>query len=207
MIAAVLSCLFAAGIVFGYAAIKSVLKAEGAYLDHCASPVGGVDPETCIELRLNFMFTIAALSTNIAALPVGAILDYYGPRACGLIASSLLTIGGLLMAYHADLPIDGLLYGYLFLALGGSFIFISSFQLSNAFPRYSGLVLAILTGAFDASSALFLLYRVHYEATEGSLSLRHFFLGYLAVPVTIALFQFFLLPAQSYKTVRVVRRS
>ncbi|KAJ3052999.1 hypothetical protein HK097_005265 [Rhizophlyctis rosea] len=200
VIAAVLSCLFAAGIVFGYAAIKSVLKAEGAYRDYC-SPEGGVDPETCIELRLNFMFTIAALSTNIAALPVGAILDYYGPRACGLIASALLTIGALLMAYNAAIPIDGLLYGYLFLALGGSFIFISSFQLSNAFPRHSGLVLAILTGAFDASSALFLLYRVHYESTEGSLSLRHFFLGYLAVPIAIALFQIFLLPAESYKTV------
>ncbi|KAJ3037859.1 hypothetical protein HDV00_001274 [Rhizophlyctis rosea] len=198
VIAAVISCLFAAGIVFGYAAIKPVLKQEGAYQDYCPS---GPDQDTCIELRLNFMFTLAALSTNICALPVGATLDHFGPRVCGMIASLLLTFGALSMAYFKELPFDGLLFGYLFLALGGSYVFISSFQLSNAFPRHSGLVLAIITGAFDASSALFLLYRIHYESTSGSFPLRLFFLSYLAVPITIVLFQVFLLPAESYKTI------
>ncbi len=99
------------------------------------------------------------------------------------------------------MPFDGLLFGYLLLALGGPFTYISSFQLSNAFPRHSGLILALLTGAFDASSALFLVYRVIFESTGGSFGHQKFFLAYLIVPVVVAILQMTILPKQSYKTV------
>ncbi len=193
-------CLFAAGIVFGYAAIKPVLKHEGAYKDICSAQ-SSVSEDTCIEIHLNLMFTVAAVATNVAALPIGAILDHYGPRVCGLLGSAFLTIGALLMAFESRVPFDGLLFGYLFLALGGPFTYIGSFQLSNAFPKHSGLILALLTGAFDASSALFLVYRIIYQKTGGSFGHRSFFLAYLVVPVMIVVLQLTILPAQSYKTV------
>lgn len=196
----VIYCLFAAGVVFGYAAIKPVLKSEGAYKDVCSAQTV-VSEHTCVEMHLNLMFTVAAVTTNVAALPIGAILDHYGPRVCGLMGSFFLAIGAVLMAFENRLPFDGLLFGYLFLALGGPFTYISSFQLSNAFPRNSGLVLALLTGAFDASSALFLVYRIVFEKSGGSFGHRKFFVVYLIVPVVIALCQLFILPAQSYKTV------
>lgn len=147
------------------------------------------------------MFTVAAVGTNVAALPVGAILDHYGPRICGLIGSVLLFAGALVLAHATSLPFDGFMLGYLLLALGGPFTFISSFQLSNAFPRHSGLILALLTGAFDASSALFLVYRLVYEASGKVFGLRRFFLAYLIVPVAIAATQLLLMPKSSYKTV------
>ncbi|KAF7559588.1 hypothetical protein G7046_g4554 [Stylonectria norvegica] len=177
--AAVLSCLFVAGIVFGYAALK---------------------PDVCVEIRLNLMFTVAAVGTNVAALPVGAILDTFGPRVCGVMSSVLLAAGALLMANFRTLPFDALLPGYLLLALGGPFTFISSFQLSNAFPRHSGFILALLTGAFDASSALFLVYRIIFNATAGAFDLHRFFIFFLAVPVAILVLQLTLMPSQSYKT-------
>jgi MFS family permease len=200
--ASVIYCFLGAGVVFGYAAIKPVLKAEGAYQDVCSTP-GSLpdDQNACVEMHLNFMFTVAAVATNVAALPVGAILDHYGPRVCGLFASLFLTLGAALMAFENRVPFDGLLFGYLFLALGGPFTYISSFQLSNAFPRRSGLILALMTGAFDASSAVFLIYRIIYNATEGTLNHRRFFLTYLLVPIAIVLLQLTLMPAQSYKTV------
>ncbi|KAK4147608.1 major facilitator superfamily domain-containing protein [Dichotomopilus funicola] len=201
----VISCFLAAGVVFGYAAIKPVLKKEGAYRRVCTAPGWSADDEeTCVNIHLNLMFTIAAVATNVVALPVGAILDHYGPRVCALLGSLFLASGALLMAFESRLAaesFDGLLLGYLLLALGGPFTYISSFQLSNAFPRHSGFILALLTGAFDASSALFLLYRIVYEKTGGAFDHRRFFLGYLLVPVAIALLQFTLMPAQSYKTV------
>ncbi|KAL2018691.1 hypothetical protein VTK56DRAFT_465 [Thermocarpiscus australiensis] len=200
--ASVIYCFFAAGVVFGYAAIKPVLKSEGAYRHVCSKPGGlPVSEDTCVEMHLNMMFTVAAVATNVSALPVGAILDHFGPRVCGLLGSFFLALGALLMALENRVPFDGLLFGYLFLALGGPFTYISSFQLSNAFPRNSGFILALLTGAFDASSALFLVYRLIYQATDGALSRRRFFLGYLIVPVAIVLLQLTLMPAQSYKTV------
>ncbi len=147
------------------------------------------------------MFTIAAVSTNVAALPIGTILDRYGPRVCGIIGSVLLAIGAVLFSLAARFSFDGFIPGYLFLALGGPFVFISSFQLSNCFPAHSGLILALLTGAFDSSSALFLVFRLLYEATDGKLDTHRLFLIYLVVPVFILVVQIFIMPADSYKTV------
>lgn len=153
------------------------------------------------EIRLNFMFTVAAVSTNVCALPVGTILDHYGPRVSGIIGTIFLAAGCLFFAFAWQLPFDGYIPGYLFLALGGPFVFISSFQLSNTFPQYSGLILALLTGAFDASSAMFLFYRLIYTASNFTFWPKKFFLAYLVVPVFIFIAQIFLMPQHSYKTV------
>lgn len=146
------------------------------------------------------MFTIAAVATNVCALPVGTILDQYGPRVCGIISSICLTFGALLLSFAANLPFDAYIPGYLLLSLGGPFIFISSFQLSNTFPTRSGLILSMLTGAFDASSALFLIFRLTNERTNGSFTSHKFFMVYLIVPAFILAAQLLVMPATSYKT-------
>jgi multisubunit Na+/H+ antiporter MnhC subunit len=203
VVVAVIYCLFAAGIVFGYAALKPVLIREKVYRAYCTSDEIKRGVRTCYEqeIRLNLMFTVAAVGTNVAALPIGAILDSFGPRVCGIIGSFLLAMGAVLFAFAWQLPFDGFIPGYLFLALGGPFVFISSFQLSNTFPKHSGLILALLTGAFDSSSAIFLIYRIIYQWSNGSFWPKKFFLGYLIVPVLILLVQIFLMPKASYKTV------
>jgi MFS family permease len=147
------------------------------------------------------MFTLAAVGTNVCALVVGTILDTYGPRVSGIIGSILLAIGALLFAFAEQIPFDGYIPGYFFLALGGPFVFISSFQLSNTFPHRSGLILALLTGAFDSSSALFLVFRLLYVATDGRFDTQKDFLAYLVVPIFILVVQIFLMPKNSYKTV------
>ena len=202
---AVVYCLFSAGVVFGYAALKPVLVEEGVYSELCEDKphVGNTGTAKCYEqqLKLNLMFTVAAVATNVCALPVGTLLDRYGPRICGIIGSVLLAIGATFWIAAPRLAFDGYIPGYLFLALGGPFVFISSFQLSNAFPRHSGLILALLTGAFDSSSAVFLLYRLLYFATDTVLTPQRFFLAYLIVPLFILISQTFLMPKKSYKTV------
>ena len=206
--AAVIYCLFSAGVVFGYAALKPVLLDEGVYSEVCAdisqsSYTIEKSSKRCYgqELKLNLMFTVAAVATNVCALPVGTVLDKYGPRVSGIIGSILLAIGAVFLAAASRLPFDGYIPGYLFLALGGPFVFISSFQLSNAFPRNSGFILALLTGAFDSSSAVFLIYRLIYNATGGVFTPQKFFLAYLIVPLYILVVQIFLMPKKSYKTV------
>ena len=46
---------------------------------------------------------------------------------------------------------DGYIAGNVLLSLGGTFIFVPSFQVANAFPKWSGTIVAMVTGAFDAS--------------------------------------------------------
>jgi cell division protein FtsL len=105
------------------------------------------------------------------------------------------------MAYAFALPeFDGYLAGNFFLALGGTFIFVPSFQMANAFPKYSGSIVAVITGSFDASAAVFLFYRLVYEATQHSFGPNKFFFYYIVVPALILLFEILLLPSQSYDT-------
>ena len=206
---AVIYCLLSSGIVFGYAAIKPVLIHEGVFDELCSKDEleRGTSPCYGQEIRLNLMFTIAAVSTNVAALPIGTILDRFGPRVCGIIGSTCITIGALLFSFAGRLPGDVYTPGYFFLALGGPFVYISSFQLSNTFPQNSGLILALLTGAFDSSSALFLLFRLIYQGTDGAFGTQKLFLIYLVVPVFILIVQFSVMPQESYKTVAEVVKS
>ncbi|EAW10955.1 putative MFS transporter Fmp42 [Aspergillus clavatus NRRL 1] len=199
---AVVYCFLAAGVVFGFAALKPVLVREGVYRNLCSQDELVRKQEVCYqqELRLNLMFTIAAVATNVSALPVGTILDTFGPRVCGNLGSLCLVIGALLFGFAARLPFDAYIPGYLFLSLGGPFIFISSFHLSNTFPARSGLILSLLTGAFDASSALFLGFRLINERTNGSFTTGRFFLIYLIVPLFILAAQALVMPSTSYKT-------
>lgn len=176
-----------------------MLRAGVKVFIHCGSSIKyTINP---IPHRLNIMFTVAAVATNVIALPVGTVLDRYGPRVSGVTGSMLLAIGALLFAFASHLPFDGYIPGYLFLALGGPFVFISSFQLSNTFPTHSGFILALLTGAFDSASALFLIFRLIYTASNGTFTTHKFFLIYLVVPVFILLAQLSVMPSRSYKTV------
>ncbi|KAK1821594.1 hypothetical protein LTR12_003988 [Friedmanniomyces endolithicus] len=200
----IISCWLASGIVFGFAALKPVLISEGVYRELCTPEeiIAGV--EICYEqdLRLNLFFAIASTTCNVSALPVGTILDRYGPRACAVIGSIALAIGSTLMAYAFAVPkFDGYIVGNIFLALGGTFLFVPSYSIANAFPKHSGTIVATVTGAFDASAAVFLFYRLAYESSNGSFTPEKFFFGYLIVPIIILLAQFTLMTPDGYKTI------
>lgn len=159
---------------------------------------------TAQDLKLNMMFTVGAVMTNVSALVIGRVLDIYGPRVCGMIGAIFLYLACFIFMFNKALSkvpmFDPYLIGYASMALGGPFAYISSFQLSNSFPQYSGSILAILTGAFDSSSAVFLFYRIFYNKSGGSFKLDKFFGIYLAVPVFITLAQVLVMPGDSYKT-------
>jgi hypothetical protein len=220
----VFACCLASGIVFGFAALKPVLVSEGVYRDLCTKEEVHDDVSVCIEQnlryrqapppfevsamdtheihRLNLFFAVASVTANVSALPVGTILDCYGPRLCGIAGSIFLAAGSLLMASSFLLPgFDGYMVGNICLALGGTFVFVPSFQMANAFPKYSATIVAVITGSFDASAAIFLVYRLVYEATSGKFGPEKFFLSYTVVPLLILLAQITILPGHGYHTV------
>lgn len=198
-------CLFSAGIVFGFAALKTILIKEGIYADMCQNDIGTLEAKgPCVEqdLKLNFLFTAAAGVTNVIALPVGTILDRYGPRVCGIIGAFWIICGSQMFIWSDSLLkyTDPYLTGYILLAVGGPFVFISCFQLANTFPKRSGSILSLITGTFDSSAALFLFYRIIYEKWDSDLHLSKFFKIYLVVPLFIIFCQLFFMPHESYKT-------
>lgn len=164
-------------------------------------------------------FAIASTTCNFSALPVGTILDRYGPRFAATIGAVCLAIGSVLMATAFQIPeFDGYIAGNVFLSLGGTFIFVPAFQVANAFPKYSGTIVAMVTGAFDASvrttsqthsrvqltvlqAAVFLFFRLAYESSHGSFTPQKFFYGYLIVPAAILICQYTIMNKDGYKTV------
>ncbi|KAF5024414.1 hypothetical protein F66182_3500 [Fusarium sp. NRRL 66182] len=196
------------GIVFGFAALKPILIDEGIYSELCHDKeqrlvVDSTDLIPCAEqdMRLNLLFISASISANVASLFAGAALDRFGRRACWLVSSLLLTLGSLMMGLSFRIPgFHGYLFGNVCLAFGGTFLFVSSFQLANAFPKHSGLIVALVTGAFDASAAVFLFYRMAYEASGGKFSLDTFFFGYISIPALIFVAELLWMPAHSYHT-------
>ncbi|KAH7401187.1 major facilitator superfamily domain-containing protein [Pyrenochaeta sp. MPI-SDFR-AT-0127] len=203
VIATVLACWFASGIIFGFAALKPILIMEGVFRDLCTQEELDGNVEVCFEqdLRLNFFFSLASTTANVSALPVGTLLDRYGPKLCVYLGCFCLATGSILMSLAFQIAkFDGFTIGNFFLALGGTFIFLPSFQIANAFPKYGGSIVALVTGAFDASAAVFLFYRLAYEASDRAFKPQTFFLVYLAVPVAIGIAQFTLLPSENYKT-------
>ncbi|KAL4875472.1 major facilitator superfamily domain-containing protein [Aspergillus karnatakaensis] len=203
VIVTVLACWFGSGIIFGYAALKPVLVAQGVYRDLCAPDELGDELDTCYEqeLRLNLFFTIGSITANVSALPVGSILDRYGSRVCGYAACVALAAGSLLMAYSFSHPeFDGYIAANFLLALGGTFLFVPSFQIANAFPKYAGTIVALVTGAFDASAAVYLFYRLLFEATNRRFTPDKFFLAYTTVPAFILFALVALMPSQDYQS-------
>ena len=87
------------------------------------------------------------------------------------------------MAFAPSLPFDAYALGFFLLALGGTFTFVPAFHLSNAFPQVQGLILSLVTGAFDASAAVFLAFRMIYLYTGGAFGVRQLFLVYLLIPI------------------------
>jgi hypothetical protein len=199
----VVSCLVASGITFGFDALKTILVEEGVYQDLCTDDELHRGVRLCYvqDQRLNLTFIIASVTTNISALLVGGILDRYGPRICGITSSIFLALGSICLAFADPLPFDGYVVASFLLALGGTFTFVPSFHLANAFPQLQGLILALVTGAFDASASIFLLFRILYQSTHGAISLRQIFVVYtLTIPTFILITQLLIMPAQSYQT-------
>ncbi|GMF72720.1 unnamed protein product [[Candida] boidinii] len=92
-------CLFAAGPVFGFAALKPVLISQGVYHEYCNVHDIAINTESdlCVaqDLKLNSMFTYAAVITNATALVVGNILDNYGPKVTAIIGSFIIFLAAL----------------------------------------------------------------------------------------------------------------
>lgn len=203
------ACILAAGIVFGFASFKPILIAEGVYGELCDgtdeisrdTPLEDMVPCARQDLRLNLFFTSASITANVSSLLVGAILDRFGRRVCYYASAVLLAIGSLLLSYAFEIPeFDGYIAGNIFLALGGTFVFVPSFQLADAFPKYSGLIVAVITGAFDASAAVFLFYRLAWEASDGTFTPSKFFTFYLLVPLFILISEWLFMPHHAYHT-------
>ncbi|XP_038585985.1 solute carrier family 43 member 3-like [Micropterus salmoides] len=187
-------CLCFAGAVFGWASLVFVLKTEGYFSSLCINTTGvNATVLDCSgqDEQFSLVFTIASFMNNFLTLPNGFLFDRFGTTVARLFGIFLYTMGSLMVAF-ATSAFSNLLFPALsLLAVGGIMFLITNMQVGNLFGSHRSTIITLYNGAFDSSSALFLVIKLLHES---GISLRSSFFFLSACGIIHLLRTFFLLP-------------
>ncbi|XP_029950118.1 solute carrier family 43 member 3-like [Salarias fasciatus] len=191
LLSGMLECLCFAGVVFGFASLVFVLKEEGYFSDLCVSQTANGTGCSDQDERFSLVFTIASFLNNFLTLINGFVFDHFGTLVTRLLGVSLYTTGTLLVAF-SNAALSGLLFPALALiAVGGILLLVTNMQVGNLFAAHRSTIITLYNGAFDSSSAVFLIIKILYEH---GISLRSSFLALSACSVIHVLRTFLLMP-------------
>ncbi|XP_018927677.1 solute carrier family 43 member 3b [Cyprinus carpio] len=190
-------CLGFAGAVFGWASLVFVLKTEGYFKSLCVNTtINGTAVEDCSrqDEQLSLIFTIASFMNNFLTLPNGFLFDHFGTTVARLLGISVYTAGMLLIAFSSPVNSVLLFPALSFIAVGGILFLVTNIQVGNLFGTHRSTIITLYNGAFDSSSAVFLIIKLLYEY---GVSLRGSFL-FLACCSVIHLFRTFVLMPRTH---------
>ena len=160
---AVLTNLLAGGFVFGFSSLLVVLRQERVYAWLCATnqTMNSTNSTEAAEAATKMVITCVAqelglarifLAGNICAigstLPVGIIMDSFGPKTTAVVSFSFMILGAFLFAISSKaLDLYVLAFGFMGVAAPGCIM--STFHTTALFPVHRGTVMAVVNAAYE----------------------------------------------------------
>ncbi|XP_068963813.1 equilibrative nucleobase transporter 1 isoform X2 [Petaurus breviceps papuanus] len=143
------------------------------------------------DSKFSLIFTLASFSNNFMTFPMGYIFDRLGTTVARLIAIFLYGVATLLIAVSSAGTAPMLLVAFPMLAVGGILFLLTNLQVGNLFGKHRSTIITLYNGAFDSSSAIFLIIKLLYEQ---GLKLRISFFILCAFSIWHLIRTFFLMP-------------
>uniref|UniRef100_A0A9L0JZR3 Solute carrier family 43 member 3 n=1 Tax=Equus asinus TaxID=9793 RepID=A0A9L0JZR3_EQUAS len=198
-----LECLGFVGILFGWALLVFVFKTEH-YFEELCEPNARLTVNTTLmgnatgqsdcksqDEKFSLIFTLASFVNNFMTFPIGYNFDCFKTTIAHLIAIFLYTTATLTIAFTSAESALLLFLAVPMLTVRGILFLITNLQVGNLFGKHRSTIITLYNGAFDSSSAVFLVIQLLYEQ---GISLRASFLFFSVFSVWHVGRTFLLLP-------------